>query len=512
MKKIVFFVLLSLMIAGTVKASLSVDLQPQNAYVNNNGFYVSVQNNGPDDFSGTFSTSTEDMETGAIIHQNVTADIMAGNSYVFFLFADPLSHSYLVWADCYGDVMETKEDNNIIVYYPGEPRVEVTLPYQGLIASDFYETLEVLPGEYFYTQLSLREMNYLESIIGLNCHINAPDFVDNEDFRISVQNSLDDSNYYYVNQPGPTSAEFEWIANSSSEAINYFWLACFEGTACGLNPGSLSTVVMSVDAALTNFDLYSSVTTRQIKAIDRIRGDVNDDGTVDENDWEIMNVVVNNSLYNPCISFRNMYIERGTNYGAGIVLFSRPDFVSLCLLHIWIHDQNDPLVQGLGIGQLMSEINPCGNQAVQKVENTFSVSGNQLIITAPGANIYNVIAQKPDGSFWQATAQFNGQAIDIPDSAWKYKVETVNFVNMTLTGLPAEVLETKATAYPSPFTDQIKLSGAGQWQVLNMNGQVIFSSMTNSCLVVDTREWPKGVYFAKQIKNSNQATIKLVKN
>ena len=71
------------MIAGTVKASLSVDLQPQNAYVNNNGFYVSVQNNGPDDFSGTFSTSTEDMETGAIIHQNVTADIMAGNSYVF---------------------------------------------------------------------------------------------------------------------------------------------------------------------------------------------------------------------------------------------------------------------------------------------------------------------------------------------------------------------------------------------------------------------------------------------
>jgi len=80
-----------------------------------------------------------------------------------------------------------------------------------------------------------------------------------------------------------------------------------------------------------------------------------------------------------------------------------------------------------------------------------------------------------------------------------------------LTGLPAEIIETKATG-PNPFTDQVKLSGDGEWQVLNVNGQVIFSSLVKDCLSVNTSEWPKGVYFAKQIKNSKQATVKLIKN
>ena len=509
MKKCFFsFFLFSLL---TLKVSAAIDLQPNNVYERDGKLYVTIQNNGTENFVGFFSTLVACSVGSSIVDFN--GCIAAGFSEDAYLIDNIHNDVYDIIIDCHNNVREVREDNNEIGYQCGAPRLGVIFPAQNILSQDYRDTLFVLPGEYFYSQFALREMNDHKVIMGIDYQAVAGAFF-GYDFHFGIQMPAEDTldgGYYSYNYL-PNFASFVWMANNSAAAEDWFYLGYYYGTTCGFEVGQTANIYMSTAVALTDLSVINNTMQRTVKVIDRIRGDVNDDGLVNQNDLDQIVNAVENGLYNPCLSFNNLYVERGLNYGAGIILFSKPDFVSNCLLNIWIHDHNDPLVQGLGIGELMSAVNPCNSRVVEKVENVFSVSGNQIYLEAPGANMYNIVAVKPDGSIWQASAEFTGGPISIPNPDWKYQVETVNFSNLLPTGLsdnPADKQTIKV--YPNPASDYVIINGTGSLQILNSAGQLILTSQINDSLTVDTSAWPSGLYIVKIISSNRAETARLIK-
>ena len=509
MKKcFVFFLLFSLL---TLKVSAAIDLQPNNVFEQDGKLYVTIQNNGTENFVGSFSILVAWSSGSTIVDFN--GSIAAGFGEDACLINDAGDYVYDIIIDCHNNVVESRKDNNEISYQCDMPRLGVIFPAQNILSQDYRDTLFVLPGEYFYSQFALREMNSQNVIMGIDYQAVAGAFT-GYDFHFGIQMPVEDTldgGYYSYNYL-PTLASFVWMANNSAAAEKWFYLGYYEGTTCGLEVGQTANIYLSTSVALTDLSVVDQAMQRTVKVIDRIRGDVNDDGVVNQNDLDQIVNAVENGLYNPCLSFNNLYVERGLNYGAGIVLFSKPDFVSNCLLNIWIHDHNDPLVQGLGIGEMMSAVNPCNSRVVEKVENTFSVSGNQVYLAAPGANMYNIIATRPDGSIWQSSAEFTGEPISIPNPDWKYQIETVNFSNLLPTGLFHNTMDKQTIrVYPNPASDYVTVNGTGSLQILNSAGQIILTSRIKDSLTVDIYAWPSGLYIVKIISPNRTETVRLIK-
>lgn len=522
-------------------SAAKVDLQPRNVFYatlsdqNRNGglqpgFYVNIQNNGPEDFQGTFKIA-------------YSYDGMEGQEPFVTFFGSIRSGSYmsarlsleesifLVKVDSENEVNEENETNNNSYSKVSDSQVRIISPWTGAIAENYYSIFYVLPNEFFYQQFSLSELNNQKladaegSIIGFSYSSYAFEFPGSEEYYSDIQSHWPDGSYVDGNLIGGkysfySNPEFDkyhtscqWMANSSSAAIDYFWLGSFQGKTKGMAIGSEAKIFINATIALRNLTSKSDGFMKTIKIIDRIRGDVNDDGVVDQADLTILTDVVDHGLYNPCMTYHNMYQERGINYGAGIVMFDVPDFLSNCLINIWINDKNDPLVQGLGIGELMSKtaLNSL-ESPVYGVKNSFSVSGDNLIINAPEAELYNVTAQV-EGKLFQSTGKI-AEKVKLPIGATNVRVETVK-VRQNLTALTTPKNDLNVSIYPTKISDyvNVKYSGNGKVQVINLAGQIIFSSsLTNDEeLRINTSSWTNGVYVLNVISSAGTKSTKIIK-
>lgn len=306
------------------------------------------------------------------------------------------------------------------------------------------------------------------------------------------------------------------LVNSSGMAFNYYWLGSYWGLANYLKVGDIARINVSADVAQTNLSNSSHYLSRILKIRDAIRGDITGDGVVNREDFDLLKKVVADNLYDFWNFRPNMYTKKGVNYGAGRIIFAQPDFLSVALLNIWLNNPNDPLVQGLGIGKLMSENLP-GSEAssVKPIDNTFTISENgEVTVDAPDADVYNVIAQDVNGKMIQRTGRI-GEEIILPANAKNIRVETVKIKNGA-TGLfsPTQA-GPKVSVFPNPVTDYVNISSpeAGKLSVVNLNGQEIYSSPINAneILNLSTSDWEKGVYLIKISTTNGQSTVKVVK-
>ena len=534
MKKLFFLlVVVASLACSSFAVAAKVDLQPRNAYyVEKNdtvysqqpGLYVVIQNNGPDDFNGSFMIMTYTNSTNSGNFAKAVS-VFIGSGCIWTAKLSSLKiDAYCIQVDFGNDVAETNENNNSLYFTLGEPQIKIISPWSGLIARDYRDTLSVLPGEFFYEQFALSELNNQKAIIGFDFKSYAIGLSEAQDYYFGVSSNLPDSTNLrggsYTFQSGSwengDNAYCQWMANSSSAALNNFWLGDYEGVAKQMAVGSIAQISMSVVYATNNLEKNEDYVLKTIKVIDRIRGDVNDDGIVDQKDLDILIDVIDHGLYNPYMFHADMYQERGINYGAGIILFDMPDFLSNCLLNIWLHDQNDPLVQGLGIGELMSETALRTKSAsVRSIPNTYSVSHGELAINAPEANLYNVTATLKSGKLFQATGKM-GEKVIVPSDAKNLRVETVKLQGNLTTLSPNLSSKNAVSVYPNPFTEYVNVIGLdGETiRIINMNGQVIYSTVSSNEteLRIDANSWPKGVYLVNLISRSgNTKNIKIVK-
>lgn len=526
MKKFVafcLFVLASLACSSYVSAAEAVttpkvDLQVNKVYfkeyTQENSDYsikflmVDIQNNGPDDFDGTFSVGISGGDS--LFMQDFTGTIKAGEIIPLSVVGGPTSNTYSFYLDIKHKVSETNESNNYFSFVRDEPQIMITSGWSGLKVNDSEDTLFVLPGEMIYSQFCLQEANNKKDIIGIKYQASSYGFSDSCPINFDIQTRFEENpDVTYSYYSGPTEAKFNWMANDSHSAIDYFWLGNFSSTN-DKEVGKVKNIFLNTTVALANLTNYSTNITRSIKTIDRLRCDVNNDGVVDQKDLDIMNEVVNEDLYNPCISFKNIYKEDGINYGAGAILFSRPDFASNCLLNIWLHHKYDQLVQGLGIGKPMSDIQ--SRFAIEQTANSYSVSGKEMTINAPDATLYCVTAATANGKMFKVSGQI-GERIILPDSTSNFTVETVKLKNQEIsTKLFSPKGEESSLMSISQTKNQLSISGSGKLTIFDLGGRQIFSGQSTGSLDISTANWPSGIYVAKIVSVGGKTqTTKLIK-
>lgn len=522
MKKLLLILATALL---AVSVNAQVDLQVNRTYFQKydgmdgktyEELRIVIQNNGPDAYEGKFSIAAfgESVKKETVFNGKIEYGELYELGIIF-----PSPESFVsVHLDNRYQVAEKNEDNNWWHSKSDEPLVKLLSGF--LIAENLRDTLHLTPGEVYSEQFSVMDMNNHNSIIGVDFKMSTHD-LGNKDCYFSTA-------FTYVNNmaPGYSASINEesyssykmfgltLLANSSEVASNYHWLGSYWGLANYMKIGEIARINISAEVAQTDLSNSSHYVSRILKVRDAIRGDITGDGVVNFEDFDLLKSVVSNNLYNPWSIWPNMYTKKGVNYGAGRVLFAQPDFLSVALLNIWLKNPSDPLVQGLGIGELMSKTFPGSEaSAVKPIDNTYTVENGEVIIDAPEADVYNVTAQDVDGKMIQRTGRI-GEEIILPADAKNIRVETVKIKNGT-TGLFNASVGPKISVFPNPTTDYVNISSpeAGKLSVMNLNGQEIYSSAINAqeSLALSTGDWEKGVYLIQIATENGQSTVKIVK-
>jgi len=379
------------------------------------------------------------------------------------------------------------------------------------------DTLFVLPGEAWFLQHGVGSTNSESEIISLRANLFVGELNQFGDHEIWWQTHemgrpdwqlYDGSVYlsedYYRHQ-------YNWLANTSSSGLNFLYLVNLSATN-NLPVGQVVNYYLNVEIGTQKFQSFYPCLTRTLLSIDGIRGDVNADGTVDENDVEAL------AYYSSSLEFYGRY-SQGFNYGRGMILFNCPDIISTALVNIWVHNPNDLLVQGLEIGELMS-----GRltNSVQLASISSALNGEKLTVYTDG-NVVNITTIMPDGKLWQKTEIVtNGQlTVDVPDEKLNYKIEAVKLEGLTLTSVqdlknmnavPTEF--SLSQNYPNPFNPSttisfsLPVSANVDLKVYNVAGQVIKTLMAGQLNAgshqiqwdgtdVNGNNAPSGVYFYK---------------
>lgn len=525
MKKVIVILLAAFWAAGYVCAQ-EVDLQIQRAYVQNfygdGGYqvdflYVDIQNNGPDDFEGSFDISASHGNPAGLA--TFSGKISAFGMATVSVIGSPKDVAYSLYLDPDNRIQERNEDNNYLYYKASEPQVRIMSG--GLIAQDVFDTLYVTPGEFYGADFYVQDLNEHNSMIGAEFSMVTYDFIDHLGFSTTVSyihNFMDGYTCSVKRFDDPYSPRKEikitLLANSSEYASRAYWMSDFWGY--GENQiGKIGNVYIYAKFALTNLQNGYDNVRKTIKVIDAIRCDINGDGVVDSDDLDMLSEVVDGNLFNSWDGRKNRYTKKGINYGAGRILFSQPDFLSVALLHIWLNNPNDPLVQGLGIGELMSTTMPGSSaSSVKPIDNTFTVESGKVKINAPEADVYNVTAQDADGKMIQRTGRV-GEEISLPVDAQNIRVETVKIKNGTTGLFSATQTGPKVSVYPNPVTDYVNISSPeyGRLSIMNLNGQEIYSQPINAneTLNLSASDWAKGIYLIKIATATGQSTVKVVK-
>lgn len=526
MKKIIFILLAAFFAAGI---NAQVDLEVSSTkffyYFDSNeqvarSLVIVIQNNGPDDYEGQFFVSV----SGEGVFREVATQgkIRCGEIHEVVVGV-PLSDSPIsVHIDSRDYVVEANEGNNWWGFKGEEPLIR--LLSGNLIARDLRDTTWLTPGEVYGESFAImnRNLNGHNSMIGVDLEMTTHDLGDKDCYFSTaftyVQNiqagykaAVKEEFYGSYKKLGVTL-----LANSSEMASDYHYLCSYWGLANYLKVGDIGRINIFVKVAQTDLNNSSQYASRILKVRDAIRGDINGDGVVTFEDFDLLKSVVSNNLYNPWEIMSGMYTKKGVNYGAGRVLFSSPDFLSVALLNIWLNNPKDPLVQGLGIGELMSTAMPGSSaSSIKSIDNTFTVSENgKVVIDAPDADVYNVVAQDTDGRMIQRTGRI-GEEISLPIDAKNVRVETVKIKNGTTGLFSATQTGPQISVYPNPVVDYLNINSPedGQLSILNVNGQETYSQPINAqeSLTLSTGDWGKGVYLIKIATGNGQSTVKVVK-
>lgn len=133
------------------------------------------------------------------------------------------------------------------------------------------------------------------------------------------------------------------------------------------------------------------------------------------------------------------------------------------------------------------------------------------MITAPGAQYYNLTAVKSDGELFQKTGKISEFVeIEIPDPSLEYKVETIRIKNSEVATSLGKIFGERnylATVYSNDKEVKISLKGKISVSIYDLTGKIIHSSFGEDEMIVPCSSWRRGVYLLK----INEQTHKIMK-
>lgn len=430
------------------------------------------------------------------------------------------------------NISATDDFGNSVLPYGEFPITGNYMQINNLSEIQFYidsaDTLFVLPGEQWYAQYGIRSHDNTPIIAveawlyWMNLSISPQYFVywwNDDYFNIGET---------YYEQNGYRSCHYQWIANSG-EGTPWWWLFSMEDINT-YPPGNQSSYSFHLTVGTNDLQTHYLYQQKEIVTVDRIRGNVNDDGISDSTDVDLI-MPYTHSTYN----MTHRYTESGLNYGGAIVMFPIPgDIISKALINIHAHNPADSILVGLGIGQLMSET-AYNSPVLQTRENTQQIIGNTLSIYTTG-NIVDVNTKLENGEPWRYTGFVENGCITIPipDSSLEYRVDTRYWQNAgIITGIddpitpPAEIYPILQQNFPNPFNPETKISyslpksGSVEINIYNVKGQLI-KTLENSQKATGDHNvnWngtdtngkpvPAGMYFYKMTAGKFSSTKKMV--
>ena len=377
-----------------------------------------------------------------------------------------------------------------------------------------YHSFHVYP--YIYNEEQIETLNYASALWPFGnwemANYLAPDTT-----RLANHGSL------MVNNSG-SEIGMSWFGYNT--LVGGFSLGGFEIYNNDLPVGQDVTIGSHADVTLTDIngnDVFEHVVnTRTIFTVDGILGDVNGDQIVNIDDAFLLQDII--TYYRQ--ADWNEYTETGCNTGRGEIFFN--DYTLLDAQAIWQYavDPEHPSIQGLGIGNWMSE--NMMNSTIQSTSYEVELD-DQLITIWTDGNAVMVKAMLSDDTIWKdATRTSNGQAIfQIPDGV---SVEDITVEAVSITGSEVVDMEqrlipdafTLSQNYPNPFnpttTINFDLPTAGQvnLSVYNMNGQLVntlIDSKMNAGQNVanfDASNLSSGVYFYTLTANESTETRKMI--
>lgn len=384
---------------------------------------------------------------------------------------------------------------------------------------DYLDTLFILPGQHLWLQYGVEANNNNHDMGAIQA-------------QISWNYNFDDFEnlQYNWNHPDYNSVAMDnVIYYLSLDANVWTYRVLFNGFTVSywdigrldyynyLQPGESFT--NDYIGNIVNGDLQEHwiSASRTFVCTDGYLGDVNGDQVVDYSDLYTLLEYVNYDWS------QGWYTNEGLNYFRGSVLFRGfPNLLDAYILSIWLQDPNDQRVQNIGIGNLMSEVNPS-----MPAPLSASIIGNEMTISTSG-NAVNVWTFLPDGTFWQESAWVSdGEVtITIPDPNINYQVSAVS--TNSITSFDAEEvtspqLFTLDQNYPNPFNPSTTISyhlpadGPVELTIYSLTGQEIMSVVNseqtagNHSIVVNLGQanLSSGIYLYRLTSSGYEAVRKL---
>ena len=378
--------------------------------------------------------------------------------------------------------------------------------YQG--GEDLIDTFYVLPGEWFFNQFGLKSQSL--PMFAIEAHINVDGIVYFNNGHFDHQES--DSLNYWKLTGGLASWNLLWMPNFSSAVGQTKWL-CSIDAVMRLPIDSVAKIEVNGCAAnvVGSYGYYNKK--KCLKGRNGKRGDINQDGVVNQVDVEAL-VDYNDGHHYVAGNWDIKYTLNGINMGLGAGFFPYPEFAFTAMINLYVHNPNDPIVQGLGIGELFTVARQVFSTAV-----TYQQNGNALNIQTEG-NIVSVVGEL-NGQMWQKTYLSTNNVV-IPQGLKIISVDASRVPNRVVTAVNEQINKVKSFElnqnYPNPFNPSttikytIPITGHVSLKVFDILGKEITTLVSSEKsagtyeVVFNASNLASGVYvYRLQAGNAVQA-------
>lgn len=380
-----------------------------------------------------------------------------------------------------------------------------------------YDTCYVYPGQNWFEYTGFASSNSCLSIVT----------VDDWLMWSSYGNSLFTTQYpdawsgfpagrtYY--DGNSTFSRFQWYSDSS------LGVRSFDGFQIwgynNLPVGESMTITQSVECVMycrgTSPLLKYAWKSFTVKTVNGIRGDIDGDGLVTDNDARIAEY----GEFADSALFHNKKLDFGRNC---IATGDPASKVNIWLLHASLTDAS--IREAFGIGRLMSE----PRSGITTVGHSETLgAGNILRVDAPGSSII-VVTGILNGKIWQSDGfSINGKLeVTLPRAGFKYRIDAIavaGTISGVLPGNSPLVKEFRLEQnYPNPFNPSTTIryslpaSAHVTISVYNIAGQEVrvlvnsTQSSGNHVVNFDGSRLSSGTYIYKIVAGSFVQTKKMV--